>query len=181
MRISIYMRRLNPQTNAPFKRGDIRDDGLLFWSYKLNYLKKDGFFSEAWHTEETYNKKIKWAKDNKHLHNEWSKAYQQTEKGKLSVKRARLKHTGSPNHIARNGKRRAAKLLRTPKWLTQDDLFFIEEAYHLAKLRTELLGIPYHVDHILPLQGKTVSGLHVPANLQVIPATINLKKSNRHE
>ena len=82
---------------------------------------------------------------------------------------------------AYNGKRRAAKLLRTPKWLTADDLFMIEEAYHLAKLRTEILGIQYHVDHILPLQGKTVSGLHVPANLQVIPATINLKKSNRHE
>lgn len=80
-----------------------------------------------------------------------------------------------------NGKRRAAKLLRTPKWLTVDDLFIIEEAYHLAKLRTELTGIPWHVDHILPLQGRKVSGLHVPSNIQVIPAKENLKKSNRHD
>ena len=79
------------------------------------------------------------------------------------------------------GKRRAAKLLRTPKWLTADDLFIIEEAYHVAKLRTELTNIPWHVDHILPLQGKKVSGLHVPGNIQVIPAKINLQKSNKHE
>ena len=78
-------------------------------------------------------------------------------------------------------KRQIAKINRTPKWLTADDLFIIEEAYHLAKLRTELLGIQYHVDHILPLQGKKVSGLHVPNNLQVIPAKLNLQKSNRHE
>lgn len=79
-----------------------------------------------------------------------------------------------------NGKRRAAKLLRTPKWLTADDLFIIEEAYHLAKLRSDLTGIQHHVDHILPLQGKKVSGLHVPNNLQVIPAKLNLQKSNKH-
>lgn len=83
--------------------------------------------------------------------------------------------------LARVRKRQIAKLNRTPKWLSPDDLFIIEEAYHLAKLRTELTSIPYHVDHILPLQGKTVSGLHVPTNLQVIPAKENLKKSNRHE
>jgi hypothetical protein len=83
--------------------------------------------------------------------------------------------------LARTRKRQIAKLKRTPKWLTPDDLFIIEEAYHLAKLRTETLGISYHVDHILPLQGKTVSGLHVPTNLQVIPAKLNLQKSNKHE
>ena len=81
---------------------------------------------------------------------------------------------------ALQSKRRAAQLQRTPKWLTEDDLWMIEEAYHLAQLRTEMLGIPYHVDHIIPLQGKKVSGLHVPSNLQVIPAQENIKKSNKH-
>ena len=41
-----------------------------------------------------------------------------------------------------NGKRRAAKLLRTPKWLTADDLFMIEEAYHLAKLKGREIDRP---------------------------------------
>jgi hypothetical protein len=77
-------------------------------------------------------------------------------------------------------KRKASQLQRTPKWLTKDDLWLIEEAYSLAQLRTNLFGIDWHVDHIIPLQGKLVSGLHVPSNIQVIPATENVKKSNKH-
>jgi len=77
-------------------------------------------------------------------------------------------------------KRKASQLQRTPKWLTKDDLWIIEEAYSLAQLRTNLFGIDWHVDHIIPLQGKLVSGLHVPSNIQVIPATENVKKSNKH-
>jgi hypothetical protein len=39
----------------------------------------------------------------------------------------------------------------------------------------------WHVDHIIPLQGKNVSGLHIPENLQVIPAIENIKKRNNFE
>lgn len=70
---------------------------------------------------------------------------------------------------------------RIPQWLTDDDVWLIREIYDLAYLRSELTGVRHHVDHILPLFGRTVSGLHVPDNLQVIPASINLKKNNKHE
>lgn len=80
-----------------------------------------------------------------------------------------------------NARRKAAKLKRTPKWLTSDDFWMMEQAYELAALRTKMLGFPWHVDHIVPLQGKNVSGLHVPANLQVIPAVINRSKWNKFE
>jgi hypothetical protein len=76
-------------------------------------------------------------------------------------------------------KRDASKKNRTPNWLTLDELWMIEQAYDIAAKRTQMLGTSFHVDHIVPLQGKTVSGLHVPWNLQVIPAKLNQQKSNR--
>jgi len=81
---------------------------------------------------------------------------------------------------ALEAKHRAAKLKRTPKWLTKDDLWVIQEAYSLAKEREKCTGIKWHVDHVLPLQGNLISGLHVPNNLQVITAYDNLSKSNKY-
>ena len=75
-------------------------------------------------------------------------------------------------------KRDASKKNRTPSWLTLDEHWMMEQAYDIAAKRTQMLGIQFHVDHIVPLQGKTVSGLHVPWNLQVIPAKFNQQKSN---
>lgn len=76
-------------------------------------------------------------------------------------------------------KNRLERLLRVPAWLTEDDKWMIEQAYELAKLRTEMFGFQWHVDHIIPLKGKKVSGLHVPTNLQVIPWQENLRKGSR--
>ena len=77
--------------------------------------------------------------------------------------------------------RKHAKKQRTPQWLTKDDLWVIREAYALAALRTAMFGFSWEVDHIVPLQGKTVSGLHVPNNLQVIPRAENRAKWNHFE
>lgn len=85
-------------------------------------------------------------------------------------------------HIAcaNTNKREASKISRTPVWLTDDDLFIIKEAYLLARQRTLSMGVKWHVDHIIPLRGMLVSGLHVPSNLQVIPAKLNLVKNNKY-
>jgi len=77
-------------------------------------------------------------------------------------------------------KRKVGKIQRTPKWLSSEEFWLIEEIYALAALRTKMHGFSWHVDHIIPLQGKTVSGLHVPENLQVIPWLDNVKKANRY-
>ena len=76
-------------------------------------------------------------------------------------------------------KRRAALMCRIPQWLTSEDLWLIKEAYSLAKLRTKMFGFEWHVDHVIPLQGKMVSGLHVPTNLQIIPWKENISKANK--
>jgi len=76
-------------------------------------------------------------------------------------------------------KRHAAKIQRTPAWLSEDDYWMLEQAYELAALRTKLFGFSWHVDHVLPMQGKKISGLHVPSNVQVIPGVENVRKANR--
>ena len=67
----------------------------------------------------------------------------------------------------------------TPKWLTSAQKEEIEKFYWLAKDCGTTSGQSYQVDHIVPLRGKTVCGLHVPWNLQVLPADINQSKGNR--
>lgn len=74
-------------------------------------------------------------------------------------------------------KRRAAKKNAAPAWANK---FFISEAYCLAKLRTEMTGYPWHVDHIVPLTHPLVCGLHVEHNLRVVPGVVNQSKNNRH-
>lgn len=75
---------------------------------------------------------------------------------------------------------RAAKNNRTPDWLTIDDFWIMDEIYRLAGLRTAITGVAHHVDHVIPLRGKLVSGLHVPSNLRVVEWKENLKKGNRY-
>jgi len=87
-----------------------------------------------------------------------------------------LRNPGKVN--ARAAKRRAAKLLRTPNWVCYDT---ITEYYICAKKLQELTGIEFHIDHIVPLQGELVSGLHVAANLQILTAHDNVSKSNSFE
>jgi hypothetical protein len=67
---------------------------------------------------------------------------------------------------------------RVPKWLTKEDLRDIRAFYAMSRHLTEVTKIVWEVDHIVPLQGKTVSGLHVPSNLQVVPKDVNRTKRN---
>jgi 5-methylcytosine-specific restriction endonuclease McrA len=78
-------------------------------------------------------------------------------------------------------RRYASKKKSTPSWLTQEDIIKIRCYYQVAQMRNRESGIKWHVDHIVPLRGKTVSGLHVPWNLQVIPARDNIRKGNKHD
>jgi hypothetical protein len=66
-----------------------------------------------------------------------------------------------------------------PSWLSTDDKKRMELMWGLAELKSYVTGTEYEVDHIVPLQGKTVCGLHVPWNLRVIPREDNRRKRNR--
>jgi hypothetical protein len=69
---------------------------------------------------------------------------------------------------------------RIPKWITPKDIKVMKKLYAQATRKTLATGVKYHVDHIIPLRGKLVSGLHVPSNLQVISAKENLVKNNTY-
>ena len=76
-------------------------------------------------------------------------------------------------------KRRAMKLNATPSWLSKEQEAEIQDIYEMAKELEKVFPWKQHVDHIAPLKGKTVCGLHVPWNLQILSVTENLKKGNR--
>lgn len=67
----------------------------------------------------------------------------------------------------------------TPKWLTKQERLQMRDLYVQARKMTELTRERYVVDHIVPLRGEEVCGLHVPWNLRVITQDDNLKKSNK--
>lgn len=107
--------------------------------------------------------KKKWRDSNKDYHYSKSVAWRLTNPEKA---RAQVNH--------RRRKLRNAQ----PLWADQAK---ISDLYLLAAIKTKESSFEWHVDHIIPLQGELVSGLHVETNLQVIPARENLQKSNHYE
>ena len=75
--------------------------------------------------------------------------------------------------------RRSRFIVATPGWFGELDEFVIQEAAALACERERATGMPWHLDHMVPLQAKRACGLHCAANLQVIPAWMNYSKNNR--
>ena len=110
-------------------------------------------------------------------HNAKSKSWRAAnlEKSKAIFKKWR---DANPGVMAMHAARwRAALVQATPAWANQKK---IAEFYETADGLSMLTGEWYHVDHIVPLQGKTVRGLHCEANLQVLPEVENIRKGNRH-
>ena len=77
---------------------------------------------------------------------------------------------------ATQAKRASAKLQRTPSWANPKK---IERIYELAAWLSRFTGIRYEIDHVIPLQGKFISGLHVETNLQILTKSANSSKGNR--
>lgn len=75
-------------------------------------------------------------------------------------------------------KYRATKINALPSWMTQVELSKIRSLYKIARKISKDTKVRHEVDHIIPLRGKTVCGLHTIYNLRVITKVDNLKKGN---
>ena len=105
------------------------------------------------------------------------KKWQQANPGKTAdyQRTYRLRNMGQRNLWTANY--RSAKAFRQPSWLCAAQLAEMDSIYgYCSALRQ--VGLDYHVDHIVPLRGQSVSGLHVPWNLQVLPGSENMSKGN---
>lgn len=98
---------------------------------------------------------------------------------KMLERRRRYYAANLPKIVASNALIKQRRMQRAPSWLTESDIREIESLYLEAARLSRETGIQHHVDHIVPLLGKKVSGLHVPWNMRVIPAKDNLRKGNK--
>ena len=84
---------------------------------------------------------------------------------------------GTANALSKRYKLK--KVNATPAWLTPEQLYNMKCTYKVAAQLGQYSSEKWHVDHIVPIRGKDVCGLHVPWNLQVLPAKMNMQKGNR--
>lgn len=146
--------------------GDVREDGYIFRTF---FKDKHGQLKEHWLSPEAFKK---WSeKRNSCNRLIYSKNIEQERKrNKTYAKNNRHKSN------ARASKRRASKLKASPIWLTKNQVAEIGEFYNMAKQLETVFPWKQEVDHIEPLQGKDICGLHVPWNLQIIPRVLNRSK-----
>lgn len=164
-------------TGKPCSRGHIRE----------RYVNSGGCFQCR------YENAIKWTKSNykKHLSNmkKWRERYPERkrlsneswrkEKGSKYCSKLTMdwQRNNKEKHNMKIAKRRAAKIQRIVPW---SDNIKIQKLYCKAQELTKKTGIVHHVDHIIPLQGKNVSGLHTHDNLQILTASENCSKGNNY-
>ena len=94
----------------------------------------------------------------------------------------KIRNGSDHRRALKRGRVRARKAgigFATPKWLSSDHRQAMKAIYRLSAKWQKTFGMEYHVDHIVPLRGKNVCGLHVPWNLQILEKSLNKAKSNQ--
>ena len=165
---------------------------LCLTLFSKNKERKDGINAKCKLCEKKYyeqnKEKIsahnkKYREENKEKYLEYAKIYRKEyykeNKEKVLERHKIYRQENKENKLILCRKRQSQKLKRIPIWLSNEDFWVIEEIYKLRKIRSEATKTEWHVDHIIPLQGKNVSGLHCPDNLQIISSVYNFSKGNK--
>lgn len=108
---------------------------------------------------------------------EIARSYANRNPEKMAERSAKWQKENPGRVAAKTNAYEAAKIRAIPSWA---NLQKISEIYDEASMLAKETGIDYHVDHVIPLRGKTVCGLHCEANLMILEAIKNRSKGNRH-
>lgn len=111
----------------------------------------------------------KWERENRQKRLEIRRRRAALKRGDINAWHTAWRKANRPKMRAKNAIRKARKLMATPSWVDKKALVLVYQE----------CPIGMHVDHIVPLKGKTVCGLHVPWNLQYLTPEQNLAKGNR--
>jgi hypothetical protein len=157
-------------------------------AFSINKKAKSGYHSRCKTCDSLYRKQ------NKEKRREYNKKYKKehydamksaadkwvkNNPEKVRAKDAKWRKNNPAKRSAKQMRRQANKLKATPLWLTEEHYKQILYFYELAKELQWLSEEQLQVDHIIPLQGKNVCGLHVPWNLQILPKSMNISKGNK--
>jgi thiaminase len=121
-----------------------------------------------------------WVKNNKERLNAWNTNYREKNKKQINANQKKWRETNKGKKNADTALRFSAKMQRTPRWLTKEQKQSIKQFYVMAAELEKVFPWTQCVDHIVPLRGKDVCGLHVPWNLQILSAKDNMEKGNRY-
>lgn len=145
--------------------------------YRKEHPEKISEYSATY--RETHREIIRDAAKIRNSTSEWKEYSTQWRIKNAEKERIRLAEYAKNNKdklAIKNANRRAAKLQATPTWA---DTKIIERMYIVSSYLTEATLIPHEMDHIIPLKGKDVCGLHVHNNLRIVRRTTNRSKGNR--
>lgn len=163
-------------TFAQFNKDKSKPDGLNSTCRECRKIITDRYLSNPYNLEKSRKKSAKWIRDNK-------------EKGRIATAKWRAAHPEENKEVYKrwasknrdivnaNKRYRLAKVKAvTPKWANRE---LMRDFHRYAVLMTKLSGIRWEVDHQVPIKSSYVCGFNCEENLEIIPATENLKKSNR--
>ena len=151
---------------------------------RLNAERRD-----KWANDEEFRNKMKakqaeYIKRTEYYNSETRRQWAENNKDKLAEygKRSRAKHVGTNKYLGYLRRRR--KRAAMPPWADKEA---IKKMYEKVARMNRLAGrntpgrCAFHVDHIIPLNGENVCGLHIPDNLRIMRASDNIRKGNKVE
>lgn len=119
-----------------------------------------------------------WARANPGASRAKVRKYQASNPEAVRASQRRYRDANRSAVYAKNAVRAYAQKKAVPGWANRQAM---REIYRHAKQLTKETGTKFVVDHVVPLRGEFVCGLHVETNLQIMSAEANLRKSNRYD